>query len=504
MTSSTKIKGIQTPRIGNFPEAQRWTAGEKAIRLAEKLGIKLEPWQKYILRNSLSEVADSDDLSQMIWAAHTVGLVVPRQNGKTFVLIVLILASLFLFHEKVLLTSQRLENAEAVLLEVAEYIKNSPASLGLKKKLARGWLRKKNGSHRITLTTGACLMVCARGNAARSKTIDRVIHDEAYDYTDEDEAALGYTTAARPNPQTWFVSTPPEQAGVDGPFSRLRQAGHAGEEGIAWFEWSIGTDTPVEDLDLTDKKLWAIANPAYGRIKDRVIQGELKRSSRAAFARERLGVWPIKAGNSLIPEESWKAIADPDSVPAEGVKVAIGACAWGTGSKVVAAVAIWSEREDGLGHLEIIRTDPGVSWVPGYLAELKDKYEPIAIGIDPKSPLNAVALELAPLGLTIPKNPDEPEFGDLAVLGGPDYVAANLQFVNAVTEKSFRHRTEQRLDLAVFGAATRKFGDVLVFDRGRSAVDTSPLTAGLIARWAYVTRKDSVGSGDYDLSDSFG
>ncbi|MEH1059390.1 hypothetical protein V6U89_29805 [Micromonospora sp. CPCC 206171] len=499
MTSSLKIKGCQTPRIGNFPEAEFTTAGDKAIKLATKLGIKLDPWQKYVLRNALAEITDPDDLEGKIWAAHTVGLVVPRQNGKTFVLIVLILAALFLFHEKVLLTSQRLENAEAVLLEVADFIENSPASLGLKKKLARNWLRKKNGSHRITLNTGAVLMVCARGNAARSKTIDRIIHDEAYDYSDEDEAALGYTLAARPNPQTWFVSTPPLTAAVDGPFSRLRAAGHAGETGTAWFEWSIDLTKPIETLDLNDRKLWAEANPAYGRIKDRTIEAEIKRSSRADFARERLGVWPVKAGNALIKSPDWEALKDEQSKRQGDIAIAVDTC--GAGDKAMTSIALYGIREDGLGHLEVIENRAGTDWVVKRLGELKEKHNPVAIGFDVKGPIGSLLIDLQKVGFKVPDDPEEPEYGDLAIPRSTEFSPACVQFVDAVIQKTFRHRGQLQLTNAVAAAKTRKVGDSWAWDRFKSETDISPLVAATLARWAYETRAHLV-QHDYEIENS--
>ncbi|WP_433232383.1 hypothetical protein ACQP2H_10500 [Micromonospora sp. CA-248260] len=520
MSMSSVLRGKQEPRIGNFPPGETG-AGDDAIEFAADLGISLYDWQKYAIRNGLREVPDPQNPDLFVWSASDVGLMVPRQNGKSYIIDVLILGGLFLFDERIILTAQKKKpNAEKIFFRVANIIEKwvkaeeeGRENPGLKELLLPGktWLSKENGGEFIRLKSGAFLEMAARGKNARGDSIDKLIHDEAYDLTEIDEAALSYALSGSRNSQTWYLSTPPLDTTSGEPYSTIRERGLANDPDVCWMEWSVDPNKPLEDV-LDDREAWSQANPAMNlHIRESTIRKERARATKSkkveSFARERLGRWPVKSGNNLISDEAWNAIADPESQPAEDAFFSIGVCAWQVKNKAYAAVTVWSEREDGLGHLEVIRTDPGVDWVPEYLAEMKTKYGDslVAIGIDPQSPLKAAAFKFASLGLTIPDNPDEPEFGDLAVMTGADWVAANSQFVSAIEDKSFRHRQFDPLDQAVTGAATRMTqSGIWVFDRARSDVDTSPLTAGLIARWAYVTRKDSVGSGDYDLMASFG
>ncbi|MEU8213989.1 hypothetical protein AB0B85_32845 [Micromonospora sp. NPDC049044] len=524
MSMSSVLRGKQEPRVGNFPPGETG-AGEDAIEFAADLGIGLYDWQKYAIRNGLREVADPQNPDLNVWAASDVGLMVPRQNGKSYIIDVLILAGLFLFDERIILTAQKKKpNAEKIFFRVANIIEKwvkaeeeERDNPGLQKLLLPGktWLSKENGGEFIRLESGAFLEMAARGKNARGDSIDKLIHDEAYDLTEVDEAALSFALSGSRNPQTWYLSTPPLDTSSGEPYSNIRERGLANDEDVCWMEWSVDPNKSLEDV-LDDREAWAQANPAMNlHIRESTIRKERAKATKnkkvESFARERLGRWPLKQSNNLISTEAWEAIADPESQPADGSKFAIGACAWQVKNKVHAAVALYGVRKDGKEHLEIIRTDPGVDWVPAYLAELKEKYagaenpELIAIGIDPQSPLKAAAFKFAPSGITIPEDADEPEFGDLAVMTGADYLAGCSQFVTAVEDKTFHHRKFAPLDLAVAGAHTRMTqSGIWVFDRARSDVDTSPLTAGVVARWAYVTRKDSVGSGDYDLMDSFG
>ncbi|WP_193608258.1 HNH endonuclease [Nocardioides lijunqiniae] len=63
------------PRVENVP-AYATTAGDDAIDLARAGGVYLDDWQQRVLRQILGERPDDK------WASSTVGLLVPRQNGK--------------------------------------------------------------------------------------------------------------------------------------------------------------------------------------------------------------------------------------------------------------------------------------------------------------------------------------------------------------------------------------------------------------------------------------
>ena len=69
-----------------------------AVELAGLYGLVLDPWQQYVLRRGMRVEDDSD-----MWAASRVGLSVPRQNGKSALLVARELAALLLVPEEQLI-----------------------------------------------------------------------------------------------------------------------------------------------------------------------------------------------------------------------------------------------------------------------------------------------------------------------------------------------------------------------------------------------------------------
>jgi len=69
------MQGNQFPRISCLPKYS-CSAGEEAVELCSMIGLELDPWQQFVLENSLGEDEEGK------WAAFQVGLVVARQNGK--------------------------------------------------------------------------------------------------------------------------------------------------------------------------------------------------------------------------------------------------------------------------------------------------------------------------------------------------------------------------------------------------------------------------------------
>ena len=102
MTSHVlSLKGSQAPRLCSLPVGVVSDApGRAAVAQARAAGLDLDPWQQTVLRESLGVRSDGK------WAAFSVGLIVPRQNGKGAVLEALALAMLFQFNAELVLRHQ--------------------------------------------------------------------------------------------------------------------------------------------------------------------------------------------------------------------------------------------------------------------------------------------------------------------------------------------------------------------------------------------------------------
>ena len=83
------LEGEQRPAHSSVPDSVS-SAGAEAVELAQMAGLDLDPWEAWVLEQSLGEREDGK------WAAFEVGLICPRQNGKGTVLEARELAGLFL------------------------------------------------------------------------------------------------------------------------------------------------------------------------------------------------------------------------------------------------------------------------------------------------------------------------------------------------------------------------------------------------------------------------
>jgi phage terminase large subunit-like protein len=94
--------GAQTPRLSHVPAFTRNDAAEDVIVMARVAGMPLDPWQEWVVRNSLGELDDDR------WAAFEAALIVPRQCGKSALIEALILAALFVWREQTVIYSAHL------------------------------------------------------------------------------------------------------------------------------------------------------------------------------------------------------------------------------------------------------------------------------------------------------------------------------------------------------------------------------------------------------------
>lgn len=298
--------GAQVPRVRHAPTV-RANAWEDVADLAKAYGLVLDPWQENVLQGSMGERSDGQ------WATPTVGVSVPRQNGKGALIEARELAGLLVFGEKTIIHSAHEQKTARVGFErILSYFENYD---DLRKKV-RSTMSALGREH-IKLRNGCELHFPARSKGAiRGFSIDCLILDEAQILGDPAWEAIKPTISARPNVQTWLLGTPPTPLDDGAVFTRTRARGHEGKDHrIAWFEWSA---PPGADLD--DRATWAVANPALGiRISYEAVADERTELSEHGFGRERLGMWAEdERAEVVIPVEVWDRLAIPDEQVPEG------------------------------------------------------------------------------------------------------------------------------------------------------------------------------------------
>jgi len=483
--------GLQLPRVENIP-AYVTSAGDEAIELAAMAGLNLDPWQQYVLRNSLGERADGK------YAAFEVGLVVSRQNGKGSILEARELAGLFLLGERLIVHSaHRFDTSLEAFGRLLMLIEGTP---NLSRRVKR--VSRSHGEEGIELTTGQRIRFRTRtAGGGRGFTADCIILDEAMVVPDAMLRALLPTLSARQNPQIWYTGSAVDQENDEHGvvLARIRERGLTGtDKSLAYFEWSA--ETPLENLTQTvanDPNLWAQANPAMGyRISSEYISNEYASMyGDRGFWIERLGVgdWPNTSptGVRIIDSALWDACADLESFADDPVCFAFDI----TPDRSAASISVAGYRPDGLAHIEVVEHRRGTGWLAERLDELKKRHRSKTIFCDAYGPAGSIIPEL------------ERRRIDVTTLNAKEVAQACGIFYDSVVDSStLRHLATPELDTAVNGATTRPLGDAWAWSRKSSSVDISPLVACTVALWglknARQPRSRIVNLSDVSLSEA--
>lgn len=457
--------GYQRPRHFTGP-LHNGSAGQEAIELAASAGLLLDPWQQFVLEESLAERADGK------WAARDVGLIVSRQNGKGSILEARELAGLFLLGEMELIHTAHLFKTSADhFLRIKSLIVNTP---DLMRQVKPRGVRESHGEEGITLKTGARLRFVARavnGSGRGFSKIDLLVLDEAYDIPRSAAASLLPTQLASTNPQTWYTSSVEDRGVNTEHLKRLVERGRAGtSKALAYFEWSA----PDECEDPDDLDARAQANPGLGiRLSHESLQSLREGMDAPSFLIEHMSKWPKlgKQAESAFGDGKWEACA----VPAGSSRIETMRC-FGIAVQrdrsagCIGAAGFTAPDVDGLAflHVEPVEHKAGTDWIVERAAELQAKWSALFV-VDkggPAAPL-IPALEAAGVKLHI-----------VDTSGACDAYAT---IYDAVQIGSVRHMTYPELEAAVAGANARFVGDRKAWGRKVSTADISPLEAVTLA-----------------------
>lgn len=464
-------QGVQEPRVVHVPKYVS-TTGDEAIEAAELAGLFLDDWQRLVIWDSLGERPDGK------WAAPNVGLLVPRQNGKGSILEARELAGLFVIGERVIIHSAHEQaTASEQFRRLLDLIEGVPQFDRRVLKAPKG-----KGNEAIELRGGQRIFFKTRTTGGgRGFTSDCLIYDEAMILPQAFVSAVSPSLAARSKRtqtgvQTWYTGSAVDQQtnqhGVV--FARIRESGHAGDKGVAWFEWSCDFGNPDElrAADLLDRRLWAQANPSLEiRISDEYVETEIATLGHRGFAVERLSVgdWPDTSAASarVISEEAWMLCADPASKIAGPPVFSVDV----TPDRDKGTIAVGGRRDDSLFHVEVVENLPGTAWIVAMCMAVQKKHPKSKFVVDPRSPAGGFIPDL--------------KAGRVKVVEvtSQQYSAACGEFFDSVVQRTLRFPDPQpELDVALGAASKRKLGDAWAWDR-RLLMDISPLVACTLALW---------------------
>ena len=392
------MQGNQKPRIQIEPH-RTGTDGKGALLLYAEYGYKLDEWQQLVLDSILGTDSAGN------YVTTSAGLSVPRQNGKSEILIARCFYGLVINGEKILYTAHQMRSVKKIFrrLEAMFTDKRHPEIAKEVKKIRYGI-----GEEAIELNNGGIIEFSSRSRqAARGfDGLSLIIFDEAQELTDEQVEALMATLSASTTGtrQLIFAGTPPYIGCTGEVFRRLREAtiaasGRGEEMKNSWHEWGIATED-LNALDLSDRKLWYDTNPSLGgRLTEEFTAREYETLSIDGFARERLGFWakPITAESTAtmaIDPILWDSCGSDEPKP-EG-KTAYGVKFSADGSEVVLAGAVLP----GIGQparIALIAIEPtgnGITWLANWL---NDRYKQAScVVIDGKSGTDLLIDRLKP------------------------------------------------------------------------------------------------------------
>jgi phage terminase large subunit-like protein len=412
----------------------------------------LDEWQEQALEAAMGERSDGR------WAAKFVGMSVPRQNGKSQLIVARALAGVLLFGEKmIIISAHETDTAREVWKRLIDVVEDNPTLearvTGRMDAINREFLSFGKGKDKQTIKLKA-----RRSGGTRGFSADCLLLDEAQILGKRAWGSIMPTMSARANPQMWLFGTPPTEDDDAFAFTRVRRSSIARKVRHCWLEWSAD---PTDDFD--DPATWAKANPSYGvRISEEACADDRAAMDDEQFAMERLGMWSTDEIRGALPHKTWLTLADPGAE--RGNEVMFGADV--TEDRMAWLAMAW-RRSDGSVQVMLDDQSP----LPAYrlaerAAELTKRWGGSVV------PPRAFEDELAKAGASV-----EP-------MKQGEFSAACGSVLDAIVKGSIHHGNQPELNAAVKAAKWRSAGTngERAFQL-KDAPEVGPLVAVTRALW---------------------
>jgi hypothetical protein len=470
------LLGEAPPRVLVAPPATRGNSWEDVADLSASFGITLDGWQELVLQAAMGERTDGT------WAARRVGLSVPRQNGKSQLLVARALAGALLFGErKIVISAHQQDTARESFSKLMEIIEDE-RNATLRARIKPNGIMQALNREAVKFTNGATIQFKARSGAgARGFSSDCLMLDEAQILSQRAWVSINSTMSAMPNPQIWLLGTPPTPEDDGDVFGSVRSSAMAGQStASAWCEWAAD---PEADPALEATR-WS-ANPAWNlRINHEVVDGEFETYPVDRFSLDRLGIWATDSrATRMISVEDWTATGIHEA-PTEGIK-SFGVAFSFDGTRVALAGAM--KHETGI-HAELVGLHSGdaTSGIAPLADWLAERWRDTAtIVISGKAGAGVLASALLDRG--VPKR-------IVQVAATSDYCTACAMVIDGLRDRSLTHlATEGQAALdasvAVSDKKARGLDGAWGWHATTAAGDETPIEALSLAHWGARTSK---------------
>jgi phage terminase large subunit-like protein len=273
---SKALRGATKPRL-HSPLLKGENKLQDVKDIAKIIGEELLPWQEFVLKDMLT--VDKNGM----WIRKSCLLLISRQNGKTFLARMLILAHLLKWESKnVLIMSSNRSMALETFRQVANALENNDHLKGFVKQI-----RHANGTESIEMLSGARLdVVAATRDGSRGRSADFLYIDELREVSEDGYRAATPTTRARPNSQTLFTSNAGDAFSTVLNDLRERAIDYP-PKSFGFYEYSAPQYCKIDD-----RNAWAMANPSMGyTISEEAIEEAIATSPIENTRTETLCQW---------------------------------------------------------------------------------------------------------------------------------------------------------------------------------------------------------------------
>ena len=380
--------------------------GRKNIELARRAGQKVMPWQ--INEINAFNATNPDGT----WTHSDAILIVPRQNGKSYIVALIVLYRIFVLKQNVLFTAQQWTTAKELWEQTWKIVKGRKFLMKLVSSYTcsqgRGTIFLSNGG-RVVFTTRS--QDAGRGLSR----VDLLVFDEAYNLTDSEIAALSFLIQAAEDPQVFYMSSsvhrdfPQHQNGIVLSAMRAQALNEWDPDDPMYFsEYAAPQDLPPDE-----ESTWRVGNPSYGVISNPKKMRNIMRRMNTEEGRINFGVEAL--GWGLYFEESGADDFVPVLSPSEVAGMSVSdvkrrelsgwrLCVDASPDRDFCSVAVAGRRSDGsvvglVGYHGPLATAD----VVGVVMQVCEDIDPAEILVDPKSPAWVVGEALEREGLDVRK-----------------------------------------------------------------------------------------------------
>ena len=439
-----KRYGNQKPRIDIFRDGDIWLA-DKTIQLLEEYGITLLPWQKSVLYRWMAlELVDD----QWVWVNPEAGLLAPRQNGKSELIIARIIGGMVFLGEALIYTAHSEKTVSAIKRRVLRFFYDAEEEI--RDLLTEEFDKEPKSFDYVELRNrGLCQFRTRTRTSGLGNTNDCLILDEDQEETDAQQEALLPTISAgkSQNSQTIRAGTPPSGGSTGTVFMRVRKSVLDGKDtDTCWQEWSVESIRDPKDEDA-----WYEANPSLGYfLMLRAVKNEANKMAVDSFNKMRLG-WIAGVENMrAISDEQWSPLKVEKVELDENPSLVYAIKFAPDGSSVSLAVGVWV---DGKIHVELLDHRPmsaGTQWLVMFMMDGNRWRKANKIIIDGAAGTTLLVEELTRTEPKMSKRILTPNVKEAG--------AAYGAFHNAIEQKLLTHFDQPALNLSIRTVKKRSIG----------------------------------------------